>query len=147
MVLAALPPELIDSVVSELAKSVFDPAVRYYRSSSLAVYAAVSKAWQQQIERRTFRDLDLTPQRLAALSDHNIITPYRLSCVREIRLIVDAGVQEDTSPDTLGALDQAVFETSIRELFSLLKPLDFIRRPRFHSSSTHHTLTGPSWAI
>ncbi|KAH8883173.1 hypothetical protein GQ53DRAFT_830871 [Thozetella sp. PMI_491] len=130
MAAALLPSELIDHIVSELAGPPQDMGTfvgpdHYKRYQPLATYATISRAWQQEVERYTFWNLYLTTQRLAALVDRNILAPRRLLCVRMVQLLTGNRVGAGPDVGTWDASDKVAFEYSIRELFRILKPLDF----------------------
>ncbi|KAI0384622.1 hypothetical protein F5Y04DRAFT_217625 [Hypomontagnella monticulosa] len=79
----SLPYEVRQTIYSLVARQTDSHYGRGRLASTIAHYAAVSREWQEEFERFTFRELLVTPKRLKSFS-HIVSSPRRRAIVQTI---------------------------------------------------------------
>ncbi|KPM44188.1 hypothetical protein AK830_g2335 [Neonectria ditissima] len=89
--------------------------------TSLAVYAAVSRKWQNIVEPIAFRHLNLTSIKLATTEADNRLAPARLVHTRFIRFDFEFPAHDlAAATDLVDHDNQLVFDSTVQQLFNLL---------------------------
>jgi hypothetical protein len=95
-------------------------------AAALALYATVSRQWQEPVEARTFAQIVLTPERLASPLAAQVLTPDRIRrFVRSVQVHVmlptyDEEARGRREDDADIAANDAAFTDIVRKVFAFL---------------------------
>lgn len=127
-----LPREILSIIFSLVTEDTpgIKSTTQRVPEDSLARCASVSHQWQQYIERLTFRNLYVTPHRIASAVADNILTPQRLSYLRyiQVEFSFDRRMKRGRRKER-GSIIGHIFEDTVESLFCLLEQAPLYPHP------------------
>ncbi|KAL6407116.1 hypothetical protein AUP68_09942 [Ilyonectria robusta] len=127
-----LPREILSIIFSLVTEDTpgIKSTTQRVPENSLARCASVSHQWQQYIERLTFRNLYVTPHRIASAVADNILIPQRLSYLRyiQVEFSFDRRMKRGRRKER-GSIIGHIFEDTVESLFCLLEQAPLYPHP------------------